>query len=41
MADNLNDSYDELKKTFESLGSPIDKILQSIEDMANAGDALN
>jgi hypothetical protein len=41
MADNLNDSYDELKKTFESLGSPIDKILKSIEDMANAGDALN
>lgn len=41
MADNLNDSYDELKKTFESLGSPVDKILQSIEDMANAGDALN
>jgi len=41
MADNLNDSFDELKKTFESLGSPIDKMLQSIEDMANAGDALN
>jgi hypothetical protein len=41
MADNLNESYDELKKTFESLGSPLEKILQSIEDMANAGDALN
>ena len=41
MADNLNDSFDELKKTFESLGSPVDKMLQSIEDMANAGDALN
>jgi len=41
MADNLNESYDNLKKTFESLGSPVDKILQSIEDMANAGDALN
>jgi hypothetical protein len=41
MADNLNDSFDELKKTFDSLGSPVDKILQSIEDMANAGDALN
>jgi hypothetical protein len=41
MADNLNESYDDLKKTFESLGSPVDKILQSIEDMANEADKLN
>jgi|TARA_B110000503_G_scaffold29553_2_gene47444 hypothetical protein len=41
MADNIGDSYENLKKTFESLGSPVEKILTAIEDMANAGDALN
>jgi hypothetical protein len=41
MADNLNESYDNLKKNIDSLGSPIDKILQSIEDMANEADKLN
>ena len=41
MVDNLNESYDHLKKTVESLGSPVDKILQSIEDMANEADKLN
>jgi hypothetical protein len=41
MADNLNESYDELKKTFESLGSPLTKILQSIDDMAEAANTLN
>ena len=41
MADNLNESYDNLKKTIEGLGSPIDRILESIEDMANEADKLN
>jgi len=41
MADNLNESYDDLKKTIEGLGSPIDRILESIEDMANEADKLN
>ena len=41
MADNIGYSYENLKKTFESLGSPVEKILTAIEDMANAGDALN
>ena len=41
MDDNINDSYDELKKTLESLGSPIDKILTAIGDMYDGADKLN
>jgi hypothetical protein len=41
MADNLNESYDNLKKTVEGLGSPVDRILESIENMANEADKLN
>ena len=41
MADNINDSYDELKKTLESLGSPLDIILTAIGDMYDGADQLN
>jgi hypothetical protein len=41
MADNINDSYDELKKTLESLGSPLDIILTAIGDMYDGADKLN
>ena len=39
--ENPINSYQELKKTFESLGSPVGKILDAIDGMATAADALN
>jgi len=39
--ENPINSYEELKKTFESLGAPVGKLLDAIEGMAKASDALN
>jgi|694.fasta_scaffold31479_2 hypothetical protein len=39
--ENPINSYEELKKTFESLGSPVGKILDAIDGMAKAADAIN
>ena len=39
--ENPLNSYQELKKTFESLGSPVGKILDAIGNMYNEADKLN
>ena len=39
--ENPINSYEELKKTFESLGAPVSKILDAIDGMAKAADAIN
>ena len=39
--ENPINSYEELKKTFESLGAPVGKILDAIDGMAKAADAIN
>jgi hypothetical protein len=39
--ENPINSYQELKKTFESLGSPVSKILDAIDGMATAANDIN